>query len=263
MELSENPKSYLSSEEWARRNARRTASCGMAFAAAPYDLTLKVRLALALPHERRAEELAILREAAAQGSPEAYYWIYESYKSWDQGHYGRPQLVTRAEADRALHMAAQMGHPFATQMLALLLDRGGIVKRDPVAARYWAERAITNPANGVSKGDLTALLGRLLATSDKPEERAPGLELLERTSKAGRFGAKRETAKAIRREDPVRARVLLEEALRPDPGGAPAPLAQMLIAGEGGTADPKRAVSLLKGAHTASAEECSAGSPSK
>jgi len=254
MELSENPKSYLSGEEWERRNARRSASCGMAFAAAPFDLTLKVRLALALPHERRAEELAILREAAAQGSPEAYYWIYESYKSWDQGDYGRPQLVTRAEADRALHMAAQMGHPFATQMLALLLDRGGIVKRDPVAARYWAERAIANPASGVSKGDLTALLGRLLATSDKPEERARGLELLERTSKAGVFGAKRELAKAIRREDPLRARALLEEALRTDPGGTPAPLAQMLIAGEGGPADPKRAVSLLKGARTASAD---------
>jgi hypothetical protein len=35
MELSENPKSYLSGEEWERRNERRTASCGMAFAAAP------------------------------------------------------------------------------------------------------------------------------------------------------------------------------------------------------------------------------------
>jgi TPR repeat protein len=254
MELSENPKGYLSSEEWDRRRARRTASCDMAFAAAPYDLTLKVRVVLALPHEQRAEELAILRETAAQGSPEAWYWIYESYKSWDQGDYGRPQLVTRAEADRALHMAAQMGHPFATQMLALLPDRGGIVKRDPVAARYWAERAIANPASGVTKGDLTALLGRLLATSNKPEERARGLDLLERTNKAGVFGAKRELAKAIRREDPVRARKLLEEALWPDSGGALAPLAEMLIAGEGGPADPTRAVKLLRGAHTPSVE---------
>jgi TPR repeat protein len=254
MELSENPKEYLSSEEWDRRNARRTASCDMAFAAAPYDLTLKVRVALALPHEQRAEELAILRETAAQGSPEAWYWIYESYKSWDQGDHGRPQLVTRAEADHALHMAAQMGHPFATQMLALLLNRGGIVKRDPVAARYWAERAIANPASGVTRGDLTALLGRLLVTSNKPEERARGLDLLERTSKAGVFGATCELAKAIRRDDPVRARKLLEEAMRPDPGGAPAPLAEMLIAGEGGPADPKRSVKLLRGTHSPSAE---------
>jgi hypothetical protein len=61
MELSENPKEYLSSEEWDRRRARRAASCDMAFAAAPYDLTLKVRVALALPHEQRAEELAMAR----------------------------------------------------------------------------------------------------------------------------------------------------------------------------------------------------------
>ena len=45
----------------------------------------------------------------------------------------------------------------------------------------------------------------------------------------------------------MRARELLEEARRPDPGGAIVPLAEMLIAGEGGPADPKRAVSLLKG----------------
>ena len=62
------------------------------------------------------------------------------------------------------------------------------------------------------------------------------------------FGAKRELAIAIRKDDPVRARALLEEARRADPGGAIVPLTQMLIAGEGGPADPKRALSLLKGA---------------
>jgi TPR repeat protein len=248
LRLSENLAEYLPARESQR--PREAASCNMAFAAGPYDLTLKVRVALAMPHEQRAESLKILREAAGQGTPEAWYWIYESYKSWDQGDYGRPQLVARAEADHALRMAAQMGHPFATQMLALLLDRGGVVKRDPVAARYWAERAFANPASGVTRGDLAALLGRLLVTSNKPEERARGLDLLERTSKAGVFGAKHELAKAIRREDPVRARKLLEEALRPDSGGAQAPLAEMLIAGEGGPADPERAVKLLKGAHT-------------
>ena len=254
LRLSENPTEYLSSEELERRNARRSASCDMAFAAAPYDLTLKVRVALALPHERRTDEIALLREAAAQGSPDAYYWIYESHKSWDQGDYGRPQLVTRAEADHALHMAAQLGHPFATQMLAILLDRGGIVKRDPVAARYWAERAFANPAKDTTSGNLAVMLGSLLVTSDKPWERARGLDLLERTTKAGVFGAKRELASAIRKDDPVRARTLLEEARNGDSGGANPVLAEMLIAGEGGPADPGRALSLLKSAKTASAE---------
>jgi TPR repeat protein len=251
--LFENPKEYLSGEEWQRRKARRAASCDMAFAAEPYDLTLKVKVALALPHEQRAKALAILREAAAQGSPEAYYWIYESHNSWDR-HLDRPQLVTRAEADHALRMAAQLGHPFATQMLSILLDRGGVVKRDPAAARYWAERAISNPAKETTKGDLVASLACRLAASDKPEERARGLDLLERTSKAGVFGAKRELARAIRSEDPLRARALLEEATSSDPGGAKPLLAEMLIAGEGGPADPKRALSLLKSARTASAD---------
>ena len=91
-------------------------------------------------------------------------------------------------------------------------------------------------------------LGSLLAASDKPEERARGLDILERRASGPYvFGAKRELANAIRKDDPVRARALLEEARSADPGGAIVPLAQMLIAGEGGPANPKRAVSLLKG----------------
>src|SRR5262249_2633475 len=45
-----------------------------------------------------------------------------------------------------------------------------------------------------------------------------------------------------------------EEGLSPDSGGAQAPLAEMLIAGEGGPADPDRAVKLLRGGHTPSVE---------
>ena len=113
-------------------------------------------------------------------------------KSWDRGDLDKMQLVTRAEADRALHKAAELGHPFATQMLAAGSTAGDIVKRDTVAARYWAERAVANPAKDASKGDLLVLLGRLLATSDKPDERARGLEILERLSAPGhyQFGAK-------------------------------------------------------------------------
>ena len=78
-------------------------------------------------------------------------------------------------------------------------------------------------------------------------------------AKADEFGARRELAIAIRKDDPVRARALLEEARRPDPGGAIVPLAEMLIAGEGGPADPKRAMSLLKGASDSWMAEGNAG----
>jgi hypothetical protein len=221
----------------------------MAFEANPANADLKAAYARNLPYEQKAEAVAMLREAAAQGSAEAYHQLYEHHRSWDRGDLDKVPLVTRAEAAQALRRAAELGHAFSTQMLIRQLEDGDIIKRDPVAARYWAERAVASPAKDTSKGGLLVTLGRLLATSDKPDERARGLEILERLSAPGhyQYGAKTELALAIRKEDPVRARTLLEESRRPDPGGAIVPLAEMLIAGEGGPADPKRAVSLLKG----------------
>lgn len=245
LRLSENPKDYLSHEALQRRWALRSDSCNLAFAEHPENIHFKVAVARAMPTEKKVEAMALLREAASQGDAEAYYEIYEHHKSWDRGDLDKVPLVTRAEADHALHKAAELGHPFSTQMLAILLDRGGTVKRDPVAARYWAGRAVANPAKDANTGNLLVLLGRLLVTSAEPDERARGLDILERMAKAGVFGGKRELAIAIRKDDPVRARALLEESLRPDPGGAPPPLAEMLMAGEGGPADPKRALSLL------------------
>ncbi|MBX9645940.1 MAG: hypothetical protein K2X57_02665 [Xanthobacteraceae bacterium] len=246
--LEEDPKEYVGDTVLRRRWELRRQSCNMAFAAHPDDLYFKVQVGRWMPYEQKAEAIRLWREAAAQGSAEAYYEIYEHHKSWDRGHPERPQSVTRAEAAEALHKAAELGHPFATRMLIRRLMDGDIVKRDLVAARYWAERAVNNPATGSSRADLSLTLGSLLATSDKPEERSRGLDILERIARGPYvFGAKRELANAIRNENPVRARALLEEARSADPGGAIVPLAQMLISGEGGPADPKRAVSLLKG----------------
>jgi TPR repeat protein len=246
LRLSDHSSEYLSEEAIRRRTELRIASCGMALAAQPENTHFKVAVARAMPHAQRAESLAVLREAAAQDDAQAYYEIYESHKSWDRGDLDKAPLVPRGEADHALRKAADLGHPYSTQMLAVLLDRGGTVKRDPAAARYWAERAVNNPANDESRGNLLVLLGRLLVKSDKPDERARGLDLLERLSKARQFGAKTQLALAIRNVDPVRARSLLEESRRPDPGGAIPPLAEMLIAGDGGPAEPQRALSLLK-----------------
>jgi TPR repeat protein len=248
-QLFEEPKEYIDETAKRRRWDLRRESCKMAFAANPANADLKAAYARNLPYEQKAEAVAMLREAAAQGSAEAYHQLYEHHRSWDRGDLDKVPLVTRAEAAQALRRAAELGHPFSTQMLIRQLEDGDIIKRDPVAARYWAERAIATSAKDASKGSLLTL-GRLLAASDKPDERARGLDILERLNAPGQpyqFGARRELALAIRKDDPVRARALLEEARRPDPGGAIVPLAEMLIAGEGGPADPKRALSLLKG----------------
>src|SRR6185369_15356151 len=118
----------------------------------PENVHFKVQAAKWMHSKQAAESIRLLREAAALGNAEAYYELYEHHKSWDRGDLDKAPMVTRAEADQALHKAAELGHPFSTQLLAILLDRGTTVKRDPVAARYWAERAVANPAQDTSKG---------------------------------------------------------------------------------------------------------------
>src|SRR3954471_22063021 len=191
-QLFEEPKEYIDDDTKRQRWDLRRESCKMAFEANPANADLKAAYARNLPYEQKAEAVVMLREAAAQGSAEAYHQLYEHHRSWDRGDLDKVPLVTRAEAAQALRRAAELGHAFSTQMLIRQLEDGDIIKRDPVAARYWAERAIANPAKDASKGSLLTL-GRLLATSDKPE-RARGLDILERLNARGQpyqFGARR------------------------------------------------------------------------
>ena len=223
LRLSENPKDYIE----RRGAAPPLGPCGATAATwrsqSTREYPFQGRGGAAMPHARRAEALALLREAAAQGNAEAYYELYEHHKSWDRGDLDKVPMVTRAEADRALRKAAELGHPFSTQMLAILLEPGITVKRDPVAARYWAERAVANPAKDASKGRPSGAarppagdVGQ--AGRTRPRPRHPRDEW-QRPACSAPSG---ELAIAIRKDDPVRARTLLEEALRPDPGGATA-----------------------------------------
>jgi TPR repeat protein len=221
-------------------------SCRQALADGDEDPRIKLALARAMRPEQRPEAVALLRQAAAQGNGEAAFRIFDSYRSWDQ-HGDREQLITRAEADRALHRSAELRYPEGMLKLAGRLDSGGIVKRDPAAALYWAQQMLDDPPKDVGRGSVQLFIGRLQANSADPEQRGRGLDLLERLDQIGLSGAKVELAVAVRRDDPVRARALLEQALRSDQLGAIPPLAQMLSRGEGGPADPKRAWSLVSG----------------
>jgi TPR repeat protein len=248
LSIAANPPKYLDLSEDVFRRAERAwgDTCRQALAAGDDDPRLKVALAHTIGVDQRPEELVLLREAAAANNAEANYEIYESYKSWDQ-HTDRPQLVTRAEAAAALRKAAELGHPFSIRMIAIRLDRGGIVKRDAAEARIWAERSLANPPKDTPRGSLQTFLATLLASSDKFDERARGLDQLERLSQVGRSDATAELGIAIRSTDPMRARALLERA-RPDaPGHAAPALADMLVKGEGGPADPKRALKVVTG----------------
>jgi TPR repeat protein len=222
-------------------------ACRQAVASDPSDNRAKITLSSALfDADRRDEAVVPLREAAATGDTDALVAIFEWHKSWERGDLDHVQVVKRDEAANALRKAAELGNPFAMHRLAVILDRGEMVKRDNAQAITWAERSLQKPDGEWGEADIATLLGRLLTQSDDPALRARGIDLLERLSKTGRRDAGAWLAIAIRNDDPVRARSLLESAMWNEVGTALPTLADMLINGEGGAADPKRAVKLLE-----------------
>ncbi|MGZ6023245.1 MAG: tetratricopeptide repeat protein, partial [Rhizomicrobium sp.] len=235
-------------DEADRTRENWVAVCRQALDADPGNQRIKQVLARSLmANGQRADAIPLWRELADQNNAAAAFEIYDMYKSYFRDDVTAPQLVKRDEAERNLRKAAELGDTYAVLMLAVLLDRGSTVKRDPTDAIYWARRAVDRPDKSTSLGDMQVLLGCLLVKSPDADERARGLDLLGRLVQLERGDAKTELAIAIRADDPVRARKLLEEGLRGYAGGAIPPLADMLIKGEGGPADPKRAVSLITG----------------
>ena len=221
-------------------------TCQQAVAANPSDTRFKVALSKGLWHkDGRPASLGPLREAAAQNDTEALLEIFNDFNSFDR-HLDRPDLIPRAEAEQAFRRAAELGNAKAIFRLFKMLTYGGPIKHDLAQARIWAEKSLANPPKDMRPSDVAVIVGELLAQSDNADERARGIAILEPLAKSGRGDAQAYLAVAIRRDDPVRARQLLESAVRSYPGSALAELSDMLIKGEGGPKDEKRALSLLQ-----------------
>jgi len=218
-------------------------TCRQAYAANSDDPKIKIALAGAMTE--RPEFIPLLRAAIAQGDTEAMLLLFNDYNSFDQNP-GRPDLIPRAEAEQALRRAAELGDAEAIFRLATILTRGGPFKHDMAGARYWGEKALAKPPKGMRPADVAVIVGHWLSESDNADERQRGIDILERLTKAGRGDAQAYLAVAVRGSDPVRARKLLEQVVRTFPGHAEAPLADMMIKGEGGPKDEKRAVTMLQ-----------------
>ena len=87
-------------------------------------------------------------------------------------------------------------------------------------ARYWGEKALANPPKEMRPADVAVVVGHWLSESGQADERQRGIDILEKLTKAGRRDAQAYLAVAIRGSDPVRARQLLEGAVRTFPGHA-------------------------------------------
>jgi len=194
--------------------------------------------------DRRPEALAVLRKLAATDDAQALREIYEQHRSWEKDDVDVVPMVSRKEAGESLRRAAELGDPDSMARYAVNLYQGSIIKRDVDAAAYWMERTYKNPAKHYTPADVVLSTANMLTESADPEKRARGIRILEANPNNPR--AKANLGKAIRKDDPARARALFEETLRAWPGISLPPLAEMLIKGEGGPADPKRAVKLLQ-----------------
>ena len=167
-------------------------------------------LAQAQPARDRDAEIAQLRTGVAKNDPKAMLDLYFEFNTFERGVTYRPQRITRAEAEAALRRAAELGYPDAMWRLAILLNRGSVVKRDAAGARLWAARAAANPPKGTRPADIQVQLGHWLSESDDADERKRGIEMLEALAGKVRGDAQANLALAIRASDPVRARKLLE-----------------------------------------------------
>jgi TPR repeat protein len=225
----------------------RLETCRQAYAENGDDSRIKVALAGALRAVGdRPGSIALLRAAIAQNDTEAMLDLFNDFQSFDRNP-NTPDLISRAEAEQALRRAAGLGNPDAIWRLMTILTRGGPIKHDLAGARYWAKQALANPSKDVRPGNVQVTVGRLLSESDDADERQRGIDLLEPLAKAGRGDAQAYLAVAIRSTDAARARQLLESARGTYPGAALAPLSDMLIKGEGGPKNERRALALLKG----------------
>src|SRR5215204_1593125 len=185
-------------------------SCRQAYAQNADDPKIKIGLARALSD--RAESVPLLRAAVAQDDTEAMLLLFNDFNSFDCNP-NRPDLIPRAEAEQALRRAAELGNAEAIFRLATILRRGGPLKHDLAGARYWGERSLANPPKDMTRRDVQVLVGQWLSESNNADERRRGIALLEPLAQTGRGDAQAALAVAIRRDDPVRARKLLEAAV--------------------------------------------------
>ena len=100
------------SEGMAKHKQDLLATCEQAIALDSDGADTQAALGRAYSSNRRQEDaVKLYRAAAAQDHPKAWLELYERHRSWERGEPGRPQLVDRAEAERALRRPPSWASP--------------------------------------------------------------------------------------------------------------------------------------------------------
>lgn len=239
---------------------RLVAACRTAAVAFPDEQRFAIQLARAMFMEAKPQDEVILptvRRFADNGHIEAQYLMWRMHSTKID------PLRNPLEANRMLNYlrnAAEAGHAEAVYEMYTLRRFGGVLKRDLTEAVRWTDRMANLPVQGPAgdwkeKPELEAV-GRIQGASLRlrlPDlsaaDKAKAFALLKQSHEAGDDMALMPYANALRLgagtdKQPAAARALLEKAPAND-SNAKMALADMLLAGEGGPRDVKRALAML------------------
>jgi TPR repeat protein len=242
-------------------------ACQQAWAGAPKDKRLQLqwlRVTVALGKSDQDWLLVPqVRTLADAGSAEAQYLMFRLFRP-HSGENETAPLVTREEAIAYLRKAAEQGHIEALFELMSQYRSGPLLRRDNHEAVRMARRIESAPSQGKletryetsTRADMAMTIALMTLGDDsfsKAEQRI-AFGVVEKDSTAGtndRYSAlSYVTALRFGRgtiADPVKARRILEARLEKyrDKNAVPL-LADMLAKGEGGPADARRALSMLR-----------------
>lgn len=241
-------------------------ACQQAWAGAPKEKRLQLQwLRVTVAIGKPGQEWLLMpqiKPLADAGGAEAQFLMFRMFSPSRKAEDTNPPLVGRDEALAYLRKAAEQGHMDALADLLGIYRNGTMVRRDAGEAVKMARRIESAPPQGIAETpyeiQMRAQMPVTISTITLDEEGFSKAEqriafgIVEKDSEAGtngnysalvyikalRFG--RGTAK-----DPAKARQLLEARVAKDQFAVPM-LADMLAHGEGGPADPKRAIAMLR-----------------
>lgn len=241
------------------------ASCQSAWVGAPDQPRLHLqwlRVTMAIGEANLKLLTPQVRKLAKEGGAEAQFLLYQLYRANPGATESTMMDVSRAEGWKALLDAAEQGHMTAIHTLTMLYRGSADVSRDLGEVVRWARRMESAPPQGIEptpfEDEMRALMPMLIARTTLEEDGFPATEqraafrFLERVMKAGGEDANAAAEVVIASlragrgapKDPAKAREILEERISADGGLVPL-LAEMLLRGEGGPEDGKRALELV------------------
>ena len=244
--------------------------CQAAMLGAPQEKRLKLqwlRIKVALNEPGLVWLVPRIKPLADGGSAEANFLLFEFFQV-HQGDEDASSLISRGMALDSLRKSGDAGHLVALRTLLYQYSRGPLLRRDARKVVETAQRIIDAPVQGQmpdeNDAQIRAGMPMLIATTTlerdgfTSDEQRKAFALVETDSHAGTDGPERSVLayiKALRlgrgtQQDAAKARQLLEKRASHDDYAIPM-LADMLAKGEGGPADGKRAMAMLRAARNA------------